>query len=362
MRRHYYQPQPMLRRSEMLRLMSMLLLLAVLFTLISRLRTNPQMLAWMLREEGDKQYVRHAPPAPDAKPPAGAPQSAKPSGAPAENSAGPADKTEAEPAAAEPKEVPPDQDPEEADALKEELQAVSDGQMYRDRTEMAAYHRLARWAKAQTFEAMSKRATKNVVYTRYLQSPSEMRGKLVAMRLDVRRILEGSPVTDPEDTTRKITFYELWGFTDESKTFPYCVIAEDMPEGMPIAPNVQEYVRFVGYFLGLQGYQSALSKPGSRPLVAPMLIGRVKWDKPEPMPLTNTDYSIIAIVAAAVVLIAIGAFAVAILRGRRGFLETANRSNPGALSVDDWLDRAQQGDAPADPTAADDDPGPPPRV
>ena len=51
---------------------------------------------------------------------------------------------------------------------------------------------------------------------------------------------------------------------------------------MPIGPNIQEDVRFVGYFFKLQGYEPAKAAPGAMPEVAPTFIGRVLWKERPP--------------------------------------------------------------------------------
>ena len=59
--------------------------------------------------------------------------------------------------------------------------------------------------------------------------------------------------------------HELWGATEESRGRLYDAIVLDYPAEMPDRGFVHEKVRFVGYFLKLQGYEPATAKPGQAP-------------------------------------------------------------------------------------------------
>ena len=67
--------------------------------------------------------------------------------------------------------------------------------------------------------------------------------------------------------------YEAWIFTPTPARYPYCCVFEDVPEGLPVGPNVSERVVFNGYFLKLMSYQA-----GDVPRGAPVLVGRIGWD------------------------------------------------------------------------------------
>jgi hypothetical protein len=51
---------------------------------------------------------------------------------------------------------------------------------------------------------------------------------------------------------------------------------------MPQGAEIHEHVTFVGYFLKVQGYQAAKSRPNEKPLSAPLLVGRIIW-RPAPV-------------------------------------------------------------------------------
>jgi hypothetical protein len=335
----------MFRGGELTRLLVLVLMLFILFTMISRLRMNPNMLAWMVPESTEDRQVMHHPPQPAeaaAEKPAEKP-AAKPAEKPAAKPAGETAVARAEP--------PLDEDPEEIEAIKEEFQAVTDGRISREIVEMAAYQRLMRWARNQSWEPLTARAKKGFVYTDFMQSPDSFRGKLVTMKLEARRILACPAVTDPDDPAEKLTLYEVWGFSKESRSFPYVFVVLDLPEGMPYGPNVEVSVRATGYFFGLQGYMSSFSKPGSAPLRAPMFIGRMQWIKDRPVQLTQTDWSLVWIAGGVVVLIVAGTVGYMALCGRRKPPVLAgDRVVSGELTVDHWLQRAEHD---ADPVEFD---------
>ena len=365
MRRHSLNPYPVggrfFRGGEFARLMTMILMLLVLFTMISRLRNNPNMLDWLLRDHGeDAQIMRHAPagdalagtasaatspdPQPTIPPPVDAAQ--KPAAAAASTTA---TGTAASGSASLPEEFFLDQDPEERDAIREEFQAVSDGRFAREVIEMAAYLRLVRWARTQSWQQMLSRAGKGFVYTDFVQSPDRFRGKLLTMKLDARRVLPCPEITDPDDPDKKLVLYEVWGSTKESRSFPYVFVVLDLPDGMAYGPEVQENVRVAGYFFGLQGYYSSYSKPGSAPLRAPMFIGRLEWVKPQPVQLNSTDWNIVWAVGGGVALIVVGTLGYLAFRSRRGPPRLAgDRLEPAKMTMDEWLNQAEVGDAPVD--------------
>ena len=128
---------------------------------------------------------------------------------------------------------PTDEDPEEAEALKEEIQALTDGSLQMGPEEMEAYDRLVRWANSQPFELLQKRARKQSVLADFMQFPDKQRGRLFTLKLNVRRIL-------PVDKTRDgIALHEVWGWTTESKTWLYVAVVIDLPQGMPIGSTAQ---------------------------------------------------------------------------------------------------------------------------
>ena len=163
---------------------------------------------------------------------------------------------------------PTDQNESEAAAARSLFQAVTDRAPL-SKIEMPAYWRCLKWARAQSFADLERRAVHGVVYTQLWEQPDKYRGKLVRLRLHIRRILDWEA---PENSAGVRRVYEAWGWTDESKSFPYVVVFSDLPEGIPLGDNVEEEGLFVGYFLKTIAY-TAFNRNRSSPL----LLGRMKW-------------------------------------------------------------------------------------
>jgi hypothetical protein len=163
---------------------------------------------------------------------------------------------------------PTDQDPDEADAAREQFEAISDRQPLAPE-EMPAYWRLMRWSNNQSFGQMQRRANRDVLYTQLWEQPEKYRGALIELRLHLQRGLSHAA---PENSAGVKTVYEAWGWTDESKSLPYLVVFSELPPQMPLGPDIRENVTFVGYFLKTMAYEAS-----DKPRAAPLLIGRVRW-------------------------------------------------------------------------------------
>ena len=75
----------------------------------------------------------------------------------------------------------------------------------------------------------------------------------------------------PANTADVGDVFELWGFTDESKSQPYGVICPEMPDWFRIGGNVEEECDFVGYFFKLMAHDALNTQRAS-----PLLIGRLR--------------------------------------------------------------------------------------
>ena len=368
-------PQRMFSPGELLRLASLVTMLGLIVLLMIRFR-DPGMWRWLAPDEAaDKaaqeaaavsapsaaqaEPARAGPAPPEAKPPhdAGTAAPAQ-SSSPAVQPTGPLAKAETpsakptlEPAG------PTDQDPEEWEAFEEERQALEDFTFFMQREEMEAYDRLVRWSVRQPFELLWRRAHEEgrpVVFNDFVQDRNKLRGKLVYLDLHLRRVLKM-----PEKTRDGFQLYEAWGFTHQSGGWLYSMVLVDLPPGLREG-DLQEHVRAVGYFLKLISYQSALSKPGDRPLYAPVIIGRVMpVQSPAPVP-SETEWlaaspvgRVLAVVAFVCIAAAMALWRFRDLAGRRrpraaGTIRpigSSPRSEP-PITVEEWLDEAAGGTAP----------------
>jgi hypothetical protein len=239
--------------SPLFRLVASLVVLALVYSWASR----PQSWRWL---ESDSESTALAVNDPD-RGPVGDPV-ASPTGGPGQT----ADKKSAPPEVVVP--GPTDQDAAEAAAAKSLFEAVSDRSPL-EKIEMPAYWRCMKWARAQSFDELEKRALHNVVFTKFWELPDKYRGKLIRLRLHIRRIVDWEAGENSAGVRR---VYEAWGWTDESKSFPYLVVLSELPAGIPLGDEVREEGLFVGYFLKTMGYTASGKNRSS-----PLLIGRMKW-------------------------------------------------------------------------------------
>jgi hypothetical protein len=245
MRRYWRERRPtsMFQGAERMRLMTGILMLAVLYMLYSWAR-EANSWRWFAKLDGESVAVaRSGDPVPAPIPAAALP--------PATGAT--------------------DEDPDQAEEVRQEFQAVTDGTLTLTPEEMEPYDRLVFWAANQSFERLLRRSKSNLLFTHFHDEPNKYRGQLATLELNVRRILDAGKNRDGTQ------LYEVWGFTKESRDRLYVAIVVDLPKGMPIGPAVYEKAQFAGYFFKLQGFHAAGVKPGTVPDKSPLLIGRLDW-------------------------------------------------------------------------------------
>lgn len=319
MRRHSRLPPPRgFRTSDWMRILSMLLLLAVLYMLIVRAR-DPNTWRWFAAET-NADAVADAPAEPNSQPKA-------------------ANQTTEQPGPELAAKGPTDEDPEEQAAIHDEFQAITDKTLQIQEEEMFAYKRVVQWVVNQPIALMRRRARKDLTFNDFMLSPDKHRGALVELVLDAKMVRNTEyQATDGSD------LYEIWGVTTESGAWLYCAIAVGLPEGMPVAARINERVRFVGYFFKLQGYHEANAKPHAPPLAAPMLIGRVIWIQTPPPPREQWDASWTLWAAAAFVLV-IGLQFLWLLarpKRRRSSIRPVSQPKTAPISLDEWLEKPEK--------------------
>jgi hypothetical protein len=322
-----------------MRILSMLLLLAVLYMLIVRAR-DPDTWRWFAAETGPA-AVADAPPNAKAKPQLEAKSQPEANPQP-EAAAKPAEPPGPEPVA----KGPTDEDPDELAAIHEEFQAITDKTLQIQEEEMFAYRRVVQWVVNQPISLLRRRARKDLTFNDFMLSPDKHRGALVELVLDAKMVRATDyRATDGSD------LYEIWGVTTDSGAWLYAAIVVGLPEGMPVATRINERVRFVGYFFKLQGYHEANAKPHAPPLAAPMLIGRVVWIQPPAAPRQPWDASWTILVAAGFVLV-IGLqllWLVARPNRRRSGIRPVVQPKSATMPLDEWLAKTEEiSDSPVD--------------
>lgn len=146
--------------------------------------------------------------------------------------------------------------------------------------ESGAYALLLERSRATPAAGLAASARKDVFYTHLWERPERYRGVPIHLEGTAKRVLtyEVNPSLAP-----KGRLYEAWVYSDENRAFPYVLIFEEPPPGLPIGPELFLRVSFDGYFMKLLRYQAGDNVRG-----APMLVGRLRStpplaDAPAPM-------------------------------------------------------------------------------
>lgn len=255
------------------RLFSMLLGIAVLWMLYERVR-EPDFWNWFLDGAGQPQVMAEAPAA-DAKAPAApAPRPAKPR-----------------------RSYPPVEVPIE---LKELLSQARDRKPLELR-DQAMYMGLMQFVLAHPYDELAASARKDLPFTRLWEQSPRFRGEPVALRLHIRRILENEL---PENSLGLKRAYEAWGWTEESKSFPYVVVFPELPAGMPLGTDLRVEGEFVGCFYKIMSYQATDNTRGAPLLIGHMRLIPTKRAAPEQNPIGNLVFIISIVILAAFALAA----------------------------------------------------------
>ena len=159
--------------------------------------------------------------------------------------------------------------------LEELLSLVSDNSFRIHKREMPAYWMLIDQVNHEPIEQLLGKSKVNPRFHDLYTAPSKHRGDLVQIVLNVRRVIPYPIEVENSAGVKKL--YELWGWTDEAKAWLYCCITSELPPGFPESGEVIEKATLVGYFFKLQAYQPGGAAPNAKPLVAPLILGRVVW-------------------------------------------------------------------------------------
>ncbi|WP_152050037.1 hypothetical protein [Tautonia marina] len=137
-------------------------------------------------------------------------------------------------------------------------------------SETAAYAELLDRARRTPIETLRETARTDVVFSDLLDRPERYRGLPIRLQGTARRILRIDDL--PDRIAPEGALYEAWTFTGDSRGFPYVLVFEDAPQGLPGGDDVNAFVIFHGYFFKLLAYNAA-----DKARKAPMLIGRLEY-------------------------------------------------------------------------------------
>jgi hypothetical protein len=183
---------------------------------------------------------------------------------------------------------PNDQDDNELANIQAMFEFVTDRAPLKSR-EMDAYWRLMDWSRTQPFAEQEQRARQDVPFTQLWEQPERYRGQLVRLRMHVRRVLQYDAPGNPSGIAKVC---EAWGWTDESRSYPYVVVFPEPAAGLPIGTDVRTEIVFVGYFLKVMTY-TAFDNPRG----APLLVGRARVVAPTVIVPAKTDPGIMLLAA-----------------------------------------------------------------
>ena len=305
-------PTSLFRGTELPRLLTLVVMLGVLVLLIDLAR-DPKTWVWLVPDAADGQQTDDDSP------------SKRPTG---EDVAAP------EPDVA----GPSDEDPLEQDAAREEFQAVTD-KTGLSKEEMPAYWRLMSWEEHQSTSALIERAAKDVSFNDFFRQPDRWRGKLVQLRLHLRRTVKADELADNPLGLKSV--YEVWGWNSDSQPYSYWLVVPRLPPGMPSGTSIYEEATFVGYFLKLLRYEDHEGKM----LATPLLVGRLIWHPAPENRLAASDewtWPWYLLGGLAVIFVVRWTLAVVGRYGRTASPSLAPRADP--REVDAWLDEAENAD------------------
>jgi hypothetical protein len=328
MRRQANPPASVFRGNELMRLMTMVVMLGVVFLLITRSR-DPKFWAWIASDSGP---VDHH----DSPTSTGNQNNKEQTSGSSETSA----TTQADKAKLPKPNSVTDEDPEEAEAAKEQFQALIDGTEKLEPQEMFAYNRVLSWVQNQTLAEMEHRAGKNVAFNKFYQSPDKYRGQLFEFELTAHLI------RDLDEKYNGVELFDIWGATEESGQWLYNAVVIDLPKGLPVGRNIYEKLAIVGYFFKLQGYQPAGAIANAKPLKAPLFVGRVIWRPAEKPQARRSDWTWALFLLAGFVIFLIIRWGLLLRGGRRRLFESPKlQANHGGNPVEDWLEKVETDEA-----------------
>ena len=236
---------------------------------------------------------------------------------------------------------PNETDEEELAKLRSNLKAVQDRQALQE-FDMPAYWQLMRRSRTRPIAELEKLARRDVPYSHLWEEPDLYRGQPIRLKLHIRRVLKYEPSKNPQDLKM---VYEAWGWTEDSRSFPFCVVFPEKPEGLPIGTDVDADFVFVGYFLKWMSYQAFDVKKN-----APLLVGRLRPATKMVGSAKSSDWetAFLTLVGGVLLLSFLGWFAVYGLRRPRTIV-AATTAVPDQLP-DNWL-AGTADDSRSEPTA-----------
>lgn len=155
------------------------------------------------------------------------------------------------------------------------LQNVRDNTIGIRRDESDAFYAVLARAEQTPLSYLERAARDNLSFARLMVDSDSLRGTLVTIEGELKRLLPVEAVSNPHGIEQ---FHEAWLINANSSPNLYRLVFTEIPEGIPTGENLEESVpvRFSGYFFKREGYAS---RGGMH--TAPLLIGRrPRWFPP----------------------------------------------------------------------------------
>lgn len=234
--------------------------------------------------------------------------------------------------------------------LRDLLSIVSDNTLLIHKREMPAYWRLLSISMAEDYGTQYEKARRNPSLNEFHTAAAKHRGELVSLNLNIRRVVQYDAI-DANNPANVKQLYEVWGWTEQSKSWLYVCVTPELPPGMQVGEAVSFRAQFTGYFFKMLAYHSAKPTSSGMPRVAPMLIGRFSTERLAPLRPASDPLQVFIWVVFAVVCVG-GFFMRWILKRTDKPMPVLKNSSPEAddASRFDWVDDIQPADKSKDAT------------
>jgi hypothetical protein len=167
-----------------------------------------------------------------------------------------------------------DENTKESGQFRHDSEAILDKATVIRAFELPAYYRMLNWVQSQSLTDLKERSYSTIPFQGLINHPDKYRGRPIRVELLIRRVLSFE-LDRAENESGPNKLYELWGWPTASDGWLYVVVTPELPPGFPTGKDIEVTATVYGYFFKVQGYQPADANPNARPLVAPLLMGRV---------------------------------------------------------------------------------------
>jgi hypothetical protein len=236
---------------------------------------------------------------------------------------------------------PTDLDPEEWKTASKNIEVVKDLLPRDDQLNALIKNRYLKWVLRQKPEDLYRRKPIDVSLNELINRPAEFRGKLIRLRLSIKRCL---PLPSPNKENPDFdNLHEMLGFQDKTGLWLYWLFTPGVPKGFPTGEIIDsQTVDVVGYFHTLRAYMDANEK-ASR---APEIVGTAVWYPIEKAKDSRASWPLIIGFAAA---LPIGALVLWKMLSGPQMSPSFARTSRSGVDVEDWLTKGE-----GEPTAEDD--------